>query len=279
MLRLGHIEYSNCFPIHASVLERPPAGVEVVHGIPSELNDALEAGRIDLAPCSSIELARHGADYRVLPGLVIGSEGPVHSILLETSVPPDALTDAVVAIPTASATSVVLLRILAELHWVVRPQYRWFKQGQEDPFETGARAALWIGDVALRRVPAIGHHVIDLGAEWNAWTGLPFAFAVWQTRLPATRDAELLDLLAVLEQSRSESLDQAEALAARHAGRFGLPPARLATYWRSLRYNLDEIMIDGLMRYFRHAAELSETPRVSRLSWVGARGAAIVGGA
>jgi len=272
MLRLGHIEFSNCLPIHASVLERTPAGLEVVHGIPSRLNADLDAGRIDVAPCSSIEFARHADRYRLLPKLVIGSAGPVYSILFETSVPLDALTDADVAVPTASATSVVLLKILAAMHWQVRPRYRWFTQGGEDPFGAGASAALWIGDVALQREPPAGHHVYDLGAVWFEWTRLPFAFAVWQTRLPAARDPELLDLLAVLEQSRAESLRDPRALAQRHASRFGLPVDRLADYWSTLRYELDEPMIEGLLRYYRHASELSEAPRVSRLTWVGVRG-------
>lgn len=273
MLRLGHIEFSNCLPIHASVLERPPAGLEVVSDIPSRLNAALEEGRIDVAPCSSIEFARHADRYRILPKLVIGSDGPVYSILFESSVPLDALTDADVALPTASATSVVLLRILAELHWQVRPRYRWFTQGAEDPFAAGAKAALWIGDVALRRESVAGHRLYDLGAVWNAWTGLPFAFAVWQTGLPASRDSELLQLLEVLEQSRGESLRDTRALAERYASRFGIPAERLAEYWRTLRYDLDEPMTEGLLRYYRHASELSEAPRVSRLVWVDAHAA------
>ena len=273
MLRLGHIEFSNCLPIHASVLETPPQGLEVVHGIPSRLNADLEAGRIDVAPCSSIEFARHADRYRVLPRLVIGSEGPVYSILFETAVPPHELSDADVALPTASATSVVLLKILAAMHWQVHPRYRWFSQDREDPFADGAKAALWIGDVALLRQPRAGHHLYDLGAVWNEWTGLPFAFAVWQTRLPQSRDAELLDLLAALEHSRDRSLRDTRALARRYTGRFGLPIDRLADYWSTLRYDLDEPMIEGLLRFYRHASELSEAPRVSRIRWVGVHGA------
>ena len=41
MIRLGHIEYSNCFPLHAELLERGDANVQIVHGVPSELNRAL----------------------------------------------------------------------------------------------------------------------------------------------------------------------------------------------------------------------------------------------
>jgi hypothetical protein len=34
MIRLGHIEYSNCIPVHALLLE-PPAGRRLVRDVPS----------------------------------------------------------------------------------------------------------------------------------------------------------------------------------------------------------------------------------------------------
>ena len=91
MLRLGHIVYSNCFPVHARLVDAPRAGDPArVEGIPSRLNALLERGEIDVAPCSSIEFARYGGRYRVLPDLVIGSRGPVRSIrLLSDRAPSD----------------------------------------------------------------------------------------------------------------------------------------------------------------------------------------------
>ena len=50
-------------------------------------------------------------------------------------------------------------------------------------------AALLIGDIALARamlrraVAGRGQpYVFDLATEWQAWTGLPFVFAVWAAR-------------------------------------------------------------------------------------------------
>ena len=132
MLRLGHIEYSNCFPVHALLLDRePPPGIEVRTAVPSVLNAELAAGRVDVSPSSSIEFARHADRYRLFPDLAIGAHGAVQSILFETRVAPEALTGREVALPTASATSVVLLRILLEKRLGVRPRYRWFDQGSE----------------------------------------------------------------------------------------------------------------------------------------------------
>ena len=75
-LRLGHIVYSNCFPVHARLLDvGAPEWIDIVQGVPSQLNALLERGEIDVAPCSSIEFARNADRYRVLPDLVIGVAG------------------------------------------------------------------------------------------------------------------------------------------------------------------------------------------------------------
>lgn len=270
MLRLGHIRYSNCFPVHALLVDRgAPEWIELTPGIPSYLNRLLSEGRLDVTPSSSIEYARNADRYRILPGPVIGARGAVLSILLESERAPESLDGEEVAIPTASATSVVLLRILLERRWGVRPRYRWFEQGTGvDPLGEGAAAALWIGDVALERSLEPTRPLLDLGVVWHEWTGLPFAFAVWQVAAGAERDAELHALHDLLRESRSYFEANAEALATRHAATYGLDAALLARYWRTLEYTLDDSVLAGLMRYYELAASLGVIPGVPELRWV-----------
>lgn len=268
MIRLGHIRYSNCYPVHARVADgAAPPGIEVVHGLPSELNDQLAQGQIDVAPCSSIEYARHQLEYRVLPELAIASDGPVQSILVESVVPLAALAGCEVLVPTASATSVVLLRILLEQRYGLGARLRWFDQSADgDPFETGAAAALWIGDVALTRRAPVNRYVHDLGELWAEWTGLPFTYALWQARA-ATPAAELAGLHAHLLESRAYFYAHAHELAARNAASFGIEAARLERYWCSLRYTLDARTTRGLLHFFRLAAELGEAPHAETIGW------------
>lgn len=268
MTRLGHIEYSNCVPVHARLLEGETPGIELVRDVPAGLNAALAAGTIDVAPCSSIEYARHAAEYEILPDLAIGSAGAVQSILLETAVPLHGLHGARVAVPTASATSVVLLRIILELRHGIAPDYVWFEQGTGvDPLAEGAAAALRIGDVALTRSVPEGRTVHDLGARWHAWTGLPFAFAVWQVRRDSDR-AGIARVATALRASRAWFCDHEQELATRYAARFSLAPDRLLAYWRSLRFDLDAAMQQGLLHYYRLAAELGEAPHIDTLAFV-----------
>jgi chorismate dehydratase len=265
MIRLGHIDYSNCIPVHALLLEREARDVELVRDVPSRLNTALASGAIDVAPCSSIEYARHAGQYAILPDLAIGSAGPVQSILLESAVPLEQLDGAVVALPTASATSVVLLRLLLELRTGVQPRYEWFDQaGAVDPMARGAAAALRIGDMALRRAAPPGRTTCDLGAEWWAWTGRPFAFAVWQVR----RDADMTEvqrLTELLQESRAWFVAHADSLAVRYAAAFGLTSDRLLQYWHSLRFDLDPIMQQGLLHFYELAAQIDEASPVAFL--------------
>jgi chorismate dehydratase len=265
MIRLGHIDYSNCVPVHALLLEQGAPGVELVRDVPSGLNAALASGAIDVAPCSSIEYARHADEYAILPGHAIGSAGPIQSIILESAVPLDQLDGAVVALPTASATSAVLLRVLLELRTGVCPRYVWFDQaGTRDPIAEGAAAALRIGDIALRRPTEPGLTAVDLAAEWWAWTGLPFAFAVWQVRRDADR-AEVRRLAGLLQESRSWFGEHAERLAVRFAPAFGLTSNRLLQYWHSLRFDLDPAMQQGLLHFYELAAQIDEAPPVTTL--------------
>lgn len=265
-LRLGHITYSNCFPVHARLIDAPGAGdPALVHGVPGVLNDLLERGRIQVAPSSSIEFARHADRYDILPDLVIGSRGAVRSILLLSDRAPADLDGCTVAVPTASATSVVLLKILLRNRWKVRAHFVWFDQARQDPFAEGVDAALFIGDVALQPHTQRSTR-LDLGAEWTDETGLPFVFALWQASGGSSAELRLLHQL--LLESRRYGEERMTELAERYTDRFSMPPDVLRCYWRDLTYQLDSAMLEGLTTFFRLAAEAGEIARVPELRWI-----------
>lgn len=266
-LRLGHIVYSNCFPVHARLIDRPrPGDPGMVEGIPSLLNDLLDRGEIDVAPCSSIEYARDPSRYLVLPDLVIGSRGPVRSILLLSRLRPEELAGRAVALPTASATSVVLLKILLRVRWGVDARFVWFDQARDDPFAGGADAALFIGDVALHPElhPALPVR-LDLGTEWWEETGLPFAFAVWQAGGGSA--SAVRELHRLLLESRAYGEANRPALAERYSAHFGLESRLLDAYWADLSYRLDGPMTEGLRTFYGLAAEIGEIERAPELRW------------
>lgn len=266
-LRLGHISYSNCFPVHGRFIDQPRSwDPQLIEGTPAVLNGLLVRGEIDAAPSSSIEYARHADRYSIIPGHVIGARGRVRSIIFSSRLDPARLTGRTVALPTASATSVVLLKVLLRERWRSEPRFVWFDQAVEDPFEKGASAALYIGDVALGLSHPAEGEAFDLGTEWFAHTALPFAFAVWQTTAP--REAAI-GLHRQLDESKTFCAANLERLAARYADHFGMPAEALHRYWETLQYDLDREMVEGLETFYRLAKEVGELPEVPDIRWVG----------
>jgi len=266
MLRLGHIIYSNCFPPHAGIVTGEIAfPFTLVEGIPTELNRLLYEGKIDVSPSSSIEYAVNAGRYMLLPNLSITSRKLVKSIILQSRVPIAELDKKSVALTSASATSVVLLRILLELQQDVQPRFTTFEQGVEDPFRK-ADAALFIGDLALKLKPSPSYpYLYDLGALWHEFTGLPFVFALWQVNYKNSIDKDLAVLYDILMQSKSFGLENIPALARTHAGRFGIQPQVLIDYWTSFSYNFGEDEKKGLLAFYGYAAEIGAIKPVTDL--------------
>ncbi|MFN2432620.1 MAG: menaquinone biosynthesis protein [Gemmatimonadota bacterium] len=270
MIALGHIAYANCFPVHGPILlgEEPFEG-EIVSGEPTRLNRLLAAGRVQIAPCSSIEYARHASRYRIVPDLAIASHGDVRSILLASRVEPDRLGHARVGLPTASASSSCLAEILLTRAFGATPELGWFDQSAEDPFGR-FDAALFIGDVALGKRAELGEGLCwtDLGGAWTAWTGLPFVYALWQVHAQPGLEEALREAGAALHRSRARALADLEALAARYSEPFPLGRDALAGYWAELRYTLDRDAREGLAAFWTMAAELGHVRRAPALRYL-----------
>jgi chorismate dehydratase len=266
---LGHISYANCWPVHGPLLlgdVRFPG--EIVQGDPGRLNRLLAAGRVQVAPCSSIEYARHAHRYRILPGLAIASRGPARSILLASRLPPEELDGRAVALPTASASSAVLLEVWLEGRHGASPRYTWFDQVEQDPF-LRHDAALFIGDAALRRRETAepGLHWTDLGEAWTAWTGLPFVYALWQVHAAPSLEGDLVRAAEALGESRAAARDL-EALAERYPQSFPGGQAALLRYWRELHYDLDAEDLAGLREFYRLAAARGRIARAPALRYL-----------
>lgn len=257
-MRLGRIPWINCFPVYGA-LDRGlvKTDADVVSATAAELNDLLAAGQLDVSVVSAVEYARNASDYLLLPDLAISSDGPVMSVLLCSRRPFDQLTAATVLRTSSSRTSVLLLELLCRHRWQVRPR---FATVRGEPGDLAALTAiphdavLVIGDAALMLAAGGEYpHVADLGAEWKAWTGLPFVFAVWAARrasdLGAARTVHQ-ELLA----SRAWGMTHLDLLAEAAAGKTGLPVHVCRAYLGELDYELGPAHIAGLTNFFERLA-------------------------
>ena len=266
MLKLGHIIYSNCFPPHSGIITgRVAFPFKLVEGIPTQLNRMLYEGNVDVSPSSSIEYAMNPGRYLIFPGLSITSKNRVMSILLESRVPVNELDKKVVALTTASATSVVLLRILLELQNEADPGYILYEQGVDDPSDR-ADAMLTIGDLAITKPETPGFtYRYDLGDLWHQFTGLPFVFALWQVNYKKSLERDYAALYDILKTSKSFGLSHLLELAHTYSERFRIPEDVLLTYWNLFSYDFGEDERKGLLAYYGYAAEIGAVGPVSDL--------------
>ena len=247
MIRLGRIGYANMAP----VFFRLDADVEEVVGVPTELNELLLEGGVDLAPISSIAYARNADRLRVLPRLCVSSEGAVDSIQLVSRTPPERVQS--IAVTPESATSVVLARIL-------------FPDAEQVPLDEDAESTLLIGDAALRSAYENPTPHYDLGRLWTERTALPMVFAVWACPDPVVPGIAGLEdqLISSVRLARADP----ERLAHEAAERYGYPAGFLARYFDKLRYSFGPRERAGLHMFFELAREAGELDEIPQLRFV-----------
>ncbi|MDX2036116.1 MAG: menaquinone biosynthesis protein [Isosphaeraceae bacterium] len=259
-LRVGAVSYLNAKPLYHRLEEFAP-GIELTMDYPSRLADRLAAGDLDVALIPSVEYLRGSVQgYEIIPGFAIAARGPVRSVKLFCRTSPDRIHR--LALDEGSRTSQALTRVMLAERYGVRP-------ADVEPLPMGvpvqestADAVLLIGDRAML-VPDDGFHsVIDLAEAWNAWTGLPFVFALWATRA----GVDLGDFAEHLTSSRESGLRHARAIAEEHGPRLGLSVEHCVDYLTNvLSYDLGVSELAGLHRFADSAAALSLVPEGARL--------------
>ncbi len=251
-VRLGAVSYLNVRPLVYGLEARPDL-VSLRFDVPAECARLLAEGGIDLGMIPTIA---YESSERVVPGVCIGSEGPVASVALFTRKPVEAIRS--IALDTSSETSAALTRILCRRKFGIAPTFEPHAP-QLAAMLARADAALVIGDAALF-ADARGHGAekIDLGKVWGEMTGLPFVWAFWAGR-PGAAD---LAVVTLLRQAAEAGMAASDRIAAEYCRD---EPARVAVAQQYLRENLafrlTPAALDGLRTYYREAAALGVIDR------------------
>jgi chorismate dehydratase len=254
LVRIGAVGYLNARPL-TWALDRDPERWNIRHDLPSVCAALLQAGAVDLGLTPSIEYL-HAPDYRFVPGIGIGSRGPVASVAIFATRPMEKVRT--IALDTSSRTSVALTRVLCHDRFHIEPEF--VPQGPDLATMVATHdAALLIGDPALEAdADALGLIKIDLGETWLAMTGLPFVFAAWTGRPGAVSAADVV----ALQTARDQGLANIETIAAEYAPGDPAHAARAAAYLRdNVRYGLGPEEVAGLQLFLDRAAALGLAPR------------------
>ena len=260
MIRLGAVGYLNARPL-TWALDRAPERWQIRYDVPSVCSALLDAGEVDLGLVPSIDYLQ-AADYRLVPGVGIGSRGPVASVALFARTPIEAVRR--IALDTSSRTSVALVKVLCHHRFHIEPQF--VPHGPDlGAMTRESDAALLIGDPALEAEPSpLGLHKIDLGAEWTAMTGLPFIYAAWTGRAGAVTSSDV----HLLQEAQEEGARSTTAIAAEYGRGNAAATARAAAYLRdNVRYGLGPEEVAGLQLFLDYAADLKAARRHRRLEF------------
>ena len=181
--RLGAVSYLNTKPlVHG--LEARPDLFTVRFDVPAVCASLLHEGGVDLGLIPAIEYLR--GDYAIVPDLAIGSDGPVLSVAIFSTVPIEQVRT--LALDLSSRTSVALTRILCARLWDIAAGVH---AGRARPPDDAGQGRCGAGDrrsgAGDRRRRRSGVMKIDLGEAWQSLTGLPFVYATWTGRDGARR--------------------------------------------------------------------------------------------
>ncbi len=178
-MRVCAVSYLNTVPLVWGMLHGHQRGLfELEFRLPAECAERLAAGHADIGIVPSVELER--LDLEILHGAGIACRGAIRSILLISKTSPQRIRK--LAADSSSRTSNVLARMILAERYGAEPETVTLPPDLDLMLEA-ADAAVIIGDPALRLEPsALPYLTLDLGAEWQALTGLPMVFAVWAAR-------------------------------------------------------------------------------------------------
>jgi len=250
MLKVGALNYLNAMPFFTAFeCQEISTDATFSYGPPTTLNRALAQGDVDLAIISSVEFLRHQDFYRLVPpGYGISAVDAVRSVRLYL---PGTLADLdkkVIAVPTDSASSVELVRILCTHFWGVSCTLKPFIE-IEDIHE--GQPFLLIGDQCLQYETVEGMQSIDLAEIWYKKTGLPFTFAILADSRKAyeQKEEEMKTFQKQLTQALKWSRENRLLIEQLAQKKLPLPLSTIQEYFSLLQYSLTDLHIQGLREF------------------------------
>lgn len=261
---IARVPYLNCAPFFEGLaLNEAPArpgdhgagGWEWVDIPPRQLGVEAEHGRILAGPMALTDFLRLQDRFERLGPLGIAVRGRCGSALLLSKKPIRQLDEAAIAVTEDSSTTALLLRLLLEVRYELKPKA--YQRAGGDSQE--AEAMLLIGDEALRAHAADRRfpYETDLAFEWWLWQHLPMVFAVWAVRKDCP-PSDKQHLSRALQVQLAKNLGRLDAIAKEHTEALKIPAAELKAYLESFVYRLSQPEEQAIKQFERllHAHHL-----------------------
>jgi len=183
VITVSAISYLNTLPfVYGLENHSIRKDIELQYHTPAQSAKKLSEGTVDIGivPVATIPYIKNNL---ILPFWCIGAEKKVASVMLCSGKPLSEIKS--VILDSESATSAMLVRILASRYWGISPLFV-TEVIVEDTLDI-SDTYLLIGDKALRHSGEF-EFVYDLAQEWIAFSNLPFVFACWTANRELDRD-------------------------------------------------------------------------------------------
>ncbi len=186
MFKISAVSYLNTLPFiygieHSGFLKTTEYSLS--RDIPSDCAKKLENNQADIVLVPIAAIAKM-PKINIISNYCIGANRNVLSVLLVAQKPLSELKN--IYLDYQSRTSINLVKVLSKYYW--EKNFNWLNThpGYENKIEN-INGGVIIGDRALE-LSAHYKYKYDLASEWNNFTGLPFVFACWVSKLDIDND-------------------------------------------------------------------------------------------
>lgn len=245
-------------------LEKPQSPFELIVDFPARNSIAMSERSNNLrgAFLSPLDYARHGAEYCIVPEIVVASKQPTDTVLL--FIKENVHNISSIAVDIRFTSEIILAKI------ILLEKYRNLSGHtsiQYIPMMPDLSAMLAKADAALivQSPPRLrsGEKVfaLDLVEEWYDLTELPYIHGFWVGREEEMNELEAKALLQAQKEGMRLLPQIAEALALRYAQ----PMEMMKSYLGSFTYQMTEEHEESLEEFFHYAffhGALPDVPQV-----------------
>ena len=250
-IRITAVSYYNTLPfIYGLTRSGMLSGFELSLDVPSECARKIisEEADIGLIPVGALPSL---TSYKLIGNLCIGADKAVKSVLLLANSELTSLKT--IYLDTDSRTSVNLVKILAKKYWNINPRWESLSNLNGKPSEN--EGMVLIGDKTFGLCRQY-KQCYDLAGEWIKYTGLPFVFAAWITRIPLPDDFEASFRSALLWGTNH--CEESVTL----AGKLHISEQELISYLQNdISYTLDEAKIKGMELFLKFLTEINSNQK------------------
>lgn len=234
-------------------LRSSSAGLELLVDFPSRLAIKLQQRTDDIrcAFLSPIDYARHGGDYRIIPGVGVSSSSRTETIQLFINLKVRYIET--IAVDIRVTSEIILAKIILAEKFPNLASEKTTLQfipmlPRRDEMLRKADAALLVNFHPKERTTE-EPFALDLVDEWNDLTGLPYVHGVWVGHDDAEANKVVQELVRAKEEGISHLGDIAGALSVER----NLTRSASAEYLSRFFYGFGEGDQEGLIEFIKYA--------------------------